>query len=70
MKMVINGETILLAIIPIGLKEEKNFNERGIVKNWAPQEAAREDDKAFGKKHLLNKYKKYLEKISIPASAP
>lgn len=49
-KIVIKGETILVAIIPIGLKELKNFSEIGIVKICALLEADNDEEIVFGKK--------------------
>lgn len=69
MKMVINGETIVDAIIPNGQNIPKSFRDTGAVITCAPQEAERDDAKYEGIHLIINRSKK-LEKMSIPAKAP
>ncbi len=60
---------MLVAIIPTGLQEEKNFNDIGSVKSWAPLEEERLEAKYWGKKRL-KKRKKNLFVNNIPNRAP
>ena len=53
-KIVTKGETIEVAIIPIGAKLPKSPRESGAVKIWAPVDEARELAKYLGRNFIYN----------------
>ena len=48
MNTVINGDTTVAEMIPIGLKEPNSFSEIGAVTVCAPVATDNEEDTAFG----------------------
>ena len=53
-KTVIKGETIVVAIIPMGLNAPKKLSEIGAVITCAPRELENEVEICFGKKISVN----------------